>query len=126
MLAGAAPPAALAFAADAEVATMGAVEGAPGWLLSAPGTPEAPAPPAQPTATPDQTAAARALLFTALRALSQRTLTAITNLFSLILVSVVALLAWRILDDPTTNRLIVGGGFASFCLLIDIVRRRNK
>lgn len=66
------------------------------------------------------------LLVTALRALSQRTLTAITNLFSLFLVSAVAVLLWRILDDPTTNRLIGVGGFALFCLMVDIFRRRNK
>jgi hypothetical protein len=32
----------------------------------------------------------------------------------------------RILDDPTPNRLIGVGGYAVFCLLIDIVRRRAK
>lgn len=82
-------------------------------------------PPTVPKATQEE-AAARTILFTALRALSQRTLTAITNLFSLILVTFVALALWRILDDPTTNRLIGVGGFAFFCLLIDIVRRKSK
>jgi hypothetical protein len=86
---------------------------------------EAPAAPPVPKAVQEETAA-RAILFTALRALSQRTLTAITNLFSLILVTFVAMALWRILDDPTINRLIGVGGFAFFCLLIDIVRRRNK
>lgn len=85
-----------------------------------------PAPTAPTSEVAQQTAAARALLFTALRALSQRTLTAVTNLFSMFLVSLVALLLWRILDDPTENRLAGVGGFALFCLLIDIVRRRNK
>jgi hypothetical protein len=90
-------------------------------------TEEAPVtPPAQPATPPaDQTQAARQLLFTALRALSQRTLTAVTNLFSLFLVVLAFILFGRILDDPTPNRLTGVGGFAVFCLLIDVVRRRT-
>ena len=42
------------------------------------------------------------------------------------LVSLVAMLLWRILDDPTPNRLAGVGGFAVLCLLIDIVRRCVK
>ena len=84
-----------------------------------------PAPPPSDNAAAEAMAA-RTILFTALRALSQRTLTAITNLFSLILVTFVALALWRILDDPTTNRLIGVGGFAWFCLMVDIFRRRHK
>lgn len=81
----------------------------------------------QPAAPPtDQTLAARQLLFTALRALSQRALTAVTNLFSLFLVISVALLLERILDDPTPNRLAGVGGYATFCILIDSIRRRTK
>ena len=83
------------------------------------------APPA-PSPDKDQMEAGRKLLFTALRALSARAITAITNLFSLFLVSLVAMLLWRILDDPTPNRLAGVGGFAVFCLLIDIVRRCVK
>lgn len=86
-----------------------------------PKTTEVPAAPAT-----DQTQAARNLLTLALRTLSQRASTAITNLFSLFLVGTVALLLGRILDDPTPNRLIGVGGYAVFCLLIDIVRRRAK
>lgn len=88
-----------------------------------------PVPPAaaQPVVPPsDQTIAARQLLFTALRALSARAITAITNLFSLFLVGSVAVLLYRILDDPTLNRLVGVGGYAVFCLLTDIVRRRAK
>lgn len=83
-------------------------------------TAQAAAAPAQ-----DQAQAARQLLFTALRALSARATTAITNLFSLVLVGLVAALLWKILDDPSEHRLIGVGGFAVFCLLIDIVRRRS-
>lgn len=68
---------------------------------------------------------ARQLLFVALRALSQRTVTAITNLFSLILVGLVAVLLAKVLDAPTTEKLAGVGGFAVFCLLIDVVRRRK-
>lgn len=83
-------------------------------------------PAAAPAPAPDHQQAARQLLFTALRALSQRSLTAITNLFSLVLVGLVFVLAGRALDDPSINRLIGVGGFAVFCLLIDLIRRRNK
>lgn len=76
--------------------------------------------------TADQTHAARQLLFTALRALSQRATTAITNLFTLFLVTLNFVLLGRILDDPSYNRLAAVGGFAVFSLLIDIVRRRSK
>ena len=85
--------------------------------------PPAPAPAAQPAPSRDQ--AARQVLFAALRALSQRAQTAITNLFSLMLVGSVWALAARILDDPTENRLIGVFGYAVFCLCTDIVRRRK-
>lgn len=74
----------------------------------------------------DSSDAARQLLFVALRALSQRTLTAVTNLFSLVLVALTFVLSGRVLDDPTPYRLAAVGGFAVFSLLIDIVRRRSK
>lgn len=86
----------------------------------------APATAAAPAQTADQTQAARQLLFTALRALSARAVTAITNLFSLFLVSLVFVLVGRVLDDPSLYKLEAVGGFAVFCLLIDIVRRRSK
>lgn len=85
-----------------------------------------PAPSLPTAAEQEQAEAARKWLYLAFRALSLRAMTAITNLFSLILVSLVAALLARILDDPTENRLIGVGGFALFCLMIDIVRRRNK
>ena len=86
--------------------------------------PPSPAPTAPQASQADQ--AARALLFTALRALSQRAQTAVTNLFSLALVVSVWLLASRVLDDPTSDRLVALFGYALFCLAIDVVRRRHK
>lgn len=87
--------------------------------------------PASPAAAPpaagvDPAIAARQLLFTALRALSQRAQTAITNLFSLFLVGSVAVLLGRVLGELTQNQLVGVGGYAVFCLLIDIVRRKTK
>ena len=81
------------------------------------------APPPPPT---DQAQAARNLLFIALRALSQRTITALTNLFSVYLVALVFAAFWHVLDDPTPYKLGAVGGFAAFCLMTDIVRRRAK
>lgn len=75
--------------------------------------------PQQPTATAN-------LLLLALRALSQRALTAITNAFSLILVFSVCALVSGILPEPSTHGLIAVGGYAVFCLLIDIARRRSR
>lgn len=71
------------------------------------------------------TAANTQLLLTALRALSQRAMTAITNLFSAGLVLLTWLL-WRGIPNPTTHQLIALGGFAVFCLLLDTVRRSRK
>jgi hypothetical protein len=80
-----------------------------------------------PTAAEEQQARAyQQWLHLAFRALSLRAATAVTNLFSLTLVALVAALLARILEDPTPNRLTGVGGFAVFCLLIDIVRRRGK
>lgn len=84
------------------------------------------APPADAARVQAQTQAAQRLLFTALKALSQRAMTAITNAFSLVLVGLVWLLTARVLDDPTENKLIGVGGFAVFCLCLDIIRRRTK
>lgn len=84
-------------------------------------TPAAATPPA-----PDQESKARQLLMIALRALSARAMTAVTNLFSLFLVVLTFILFGRILDDPTPFKLGGVGGFAAFCLLIDIVRRRTR
>ena len=83
-------------------------------------------PPATAPAQQDvQEAQLRALLLTSLRALGQRATTAITNLFSLGLVLSVWLLVSRVLDDPTPLRLYALGGYAMFCLSVDVVRRRR-
>lgn len=82
--------------------------------------------PAPTEAEREEVAAAQKWLYLAFRALSLRAATAVTNLFSLILVCLVAVLLARILDDPTPNRLAGVGGFAVFCLAIDVVRRRAK
>jgi hypothetical protein len=65
------------------------------------------------------------MLLLSLRALSQRAMTAVTNLFTLMLVASVWGLAWRVLPDPSMLQLAELGGYAMFCLLIDMVRRRK-
>lgn len=64
------------------------------------------------------------MLLLALRAVSQRALTAITNLFTLGLVASAWWLWSSVLTNPTTPQLIALGGYALFCLLVDLVRRR--
>jgi hypothetical protein len=67
----------------------------------------------------------RTMLLLALKALSQRAATAITNLMTLVMVSGVGFLAWTVLPNPTNPQLWLVGGFAFFVLLIDIARRRR-
>lgn len=67
----------------------------------------------------------RTMLLLALRALSQRALTAITNLMTIVLVASVWFLAWTILPQPTPLQLGGVGGYAFFVLLIEMVRRRR-
>ena len=90
---------------------------------------EAPQPaPAAPPASADADATKRntEMLLLALRALSQRAVTAITNLFSLLLVLSVWVLALHVLDNPSTGQLIALAGYAVFVLAIDVVRRRSR
>lgn len=61
----------------------------------------------------------------ALKALSQRALTAITDLFTLCLVGSAWWLWNRVLADPTVLQLVGVSSYAVFCLLIDIARRRK-
>jgi hypothetical protein len=92
-------------------------------LISEEDAPEPTAP-----AAPDQSALTKVntqMLVLALRALSQRTITAISAAFTLILVGSVWLLCARILADPTVLQLIAIGGYAAFCVIIDIVRRKK-
>jgi hypothetical protein len=80
---------------------------------------------APPAAEPNKSAA---LLALALRSLAARTLTAITNAFTLILVGSVWALLSQVLwngGEPTNKQLIALAGYATFCLLIDIVRRKK-
>jgi prepilin signal peptidase PulO-like enzyme (type II secretory pathway) len=65
------------------------------------------------------------MLLLALKTLSQRALTAITNLFTVILVASAWWLWTNVLPNPTTQQLIALGGYALFCLLIEMVRRRK-
>lgn len=74
---------------------------------------------------PDATAQSRALVMLALRSLSQRAATAITNLFTVGLVASAWLLWGRVLGDPTDRQLGALAGYGVFCLLIEIVRRRK-
>jgi hypothetical protein len=80
--------------------------------------------PAAPQQTDALAKANTQILMLALTALSKRALTAITNLFTLGLVASAWWLWNRVLPDPTPMQLIGLGGYAAFCLLIDIVRRR--
>lgn len=66
------------------------------------------------------------ILTISLISLGKRFATALTNLFSLFLVGSVAVLLGRVLGEPTQNQLAGVGGYAVFCLLIDIVRRKTK
>lgn len=66
------------------------------------------------------------VLLLALKALSQRTLTAITNAMTLLLVASAWALWWRALAEPSAPQLVGLGGYAAFVLLIDITRRRTK
>jgi hypothetical protein len=92
------------------------------------GEEDAPAPETPPK-QPLFTAANANILLLSLRALSQRTALEIARLgsigFTAGLVVAVWLLVARVLPDPSELQLIGLAGFAVFCLLIDIVRRRK-
>jgi hypothetical protein len=79
----------------------------------------------QATPPPVNQAAATNMVLLALRALSQRALTAVTNLFTVALVASAWVLWTRILPDPSELQLIAVGGYALFCLLIESIRRRS-
>ena len=76
-------------------------------------------------ATPDNTERGAQLLMLSVRALSQRALTAITNLFT----AGAVLSAWwlwsTVLPNPTPLQLVGVGGYAVFLLAIEIVRRKK-
>lgn len=92
------------------------------------GEQDVPDPPA-PAAAADHAAWTKAnaeVLLLALKALSQRTLTAITNAMTLLLVASAWALWWRALAEPSVPQLVGLGGYAAFVLLVDITRRRTK
>jgi hypothetical protein len=86
--------------------------------------PPAPPPPGAPQAALERFNAA--LLLTALRAVSQRALTAVTDLFSLFLAASVWVLADRALPSPTWPQLALLAGYGVFVIALDAVRRRRS
>jgi hypothetical protein len=79
--------------------------------------------PAPPRAAPDNSAATTALII-ALKALGQRFIIALSNLFCLITVLSVFWLGLSIIHEPTTPQLIGLGMYALFILAINIIVRR--
>jgi hypothetical protein len=64
------------------------------------------------------------LIVTALKTLSQRSLVAISNLFTLLLAGS-AFVLWRsVLPSPSVLQLVGLGGYAGFVLALEFVRRR--
>jgi hypothetical protein len=63
------------------------------------------------------------LLLLALKALSQRTVIALSNLFTLIGLASAFWLWWTVLVNPTVNQLVGVGGYSVFLLLLEYVRR---
>jgi hypothetical protein len=92
------------------------------------GEAEEPAADAPPNPTLFTTANANILLLS-LRALSQRTAMELARLGSIAFTGALVLAVWvltaRVLPDPTAPQLYALAGFAVFCLLIDVVRRRK-
>lgn len=78
----------------------------------------------QPAADP-LTKASTAFLLLSLKALSQRAMTAVTNLMTITLVASSWFLWRSVLENPSVTQLIGVGMYALFVLLIDIVRRRS-
>jgi hypothetical protein len=86
--------------------------------------------PPEPQLKPSLFTAANAnILLVSLRALSQRTAMEVARfvgtLFTVGLVASVWLLVSRILSDPTKPQLVALAGYAAFCLMIDVIRRRK-
>lgn len=68
----------------------------------------------------------RQILLIALRALSQRALTAISDSFTLLLVASVWWLWSSVLANPTLQQIETVGGYAAFCLAIEFIRRGRR
>jgi hypothetical protein len=74
--------------------------------------------------TDAQRRAAGLALQMALRTLSQKTLVALSSLYSLLLAGAVFWVFWRILADPSVLQLVGAGMFGIFALAIHLVRKR--
>ena len=74
--------------------------------------------------TEAQREAAGLALQMALRTLSQKTLVALSSLYSLLLAGAVFWVFWRILADPSVLQLVGAGMFGLFALAIHLVRKR--
>ena len=75
-------------------------------------------------ATDKKSAQATQLLLLALKALSQRTVIALSNLFTLIGLASAFWLWLLILPNPTLNQLIGVAGYAVFLASLEFIRRR--
>ena len=64
------------------------------------------------------------LLLLSLRAVSQRAVTAVSHLFTLLVVAGTGALWWHVLPDPSVLQLVGLGGWAVFVLAIEWIRRR--
>ena len=82
---------------------------------------EHPAAAAQAAAVP---AHATRLVLIALKALSERALVALSNLFSLLLAGSVFWLAYTALPGPTTQQITVVGLYGVFVLALHLVKRK--
>ena len=71
----------------------------------------------------DSSASITALMLS-LKALSQRTLVALDNLFTLITVGLVFWL-WKSIPDPNTNQIVWTGMYAAFVLAANVIVRRK-
>jgi hypothetical protein len=69
--------------------------------------------------------AATQMLFTGLKALSQRAVVAFASLVDLMLIASVFVLALQIIGAPTTPQLIGGAGYSLFILCAIGLRRRH-
>lgn len=81
----------------------------------------------QPAAAPQQhaQAAAISMLSVALRALAQRTIVALANLFTLFTVGSVFWLWWSI-PDPNEKQIVALSIYAGFIIAVNVIVRKSK
>jgi hypothetical protein len=65
------------------------------------------------------------LLLLSLRAVSQRAVTAVSHLFTLLVVAGTGALWWHVLPEPTVLQLVGLGMWALFVLAVEWIRRRE-